>query len=116
MRLVPTLLFCLVAGGCSFSGDITPLEEYPPPNDKLLAGGILAGIKDSHFDPPIEVTDVYRAPANSTPQWMVCVRSAKSEDARRLTYSVFFGKTGYVNSRYSASNENCASQAYHPHN
>jgi hypothetical protein len=116
MRLAPTLLLCLVAGGCSFAGEITAIDADPPPAKAVLDAGLAAGIKDSHFDLPIEATDVYRAPSSSTAQWMACVRSAKSDEARRLSYAIFFGRTGYTSSRYSTYADNCASQPYHPQN
>ena len=53
---------------------------------------------------------------------MVCIRSASSDETRRLTYSVFFGTnpgsglTGqYVKSRYSVFADKCDAQAYHPY-
>jgi len=53
---------------------------------------------------------------------MICVRSASSDEARRLTYSVFYGTnlgnglTGqYVKSRYSVFADNCDAQTYHPY-
>ena len=65
---------------------------------------ITQAISDSHFQPPIEVTDPIRAPVNFTSPWMVCIRSAQSEETRRITYTAFF-KDGYTSSRYSAIND-----------
>jgi hypothetical protein len=119
MRTVLILIFCLLVGACSFMSDVPPLEIGPQPEQEQLKAGIVAGISDSHFAKPIEVTDLFRAPAIMTEQWMVCVRSATSDEARHQTYSVFYGKNGagkdgqYVKSRYSSLNDNCAAQEYH---
>jgi hypothetical protein len=113
MRALATLSLLLFVGGCS---DLPPLDVAQPPNPAPLKSGIVAGINDSHFSKPIEVTDVLRAPANMTPQWMVCLRSATSDEAKRRSYSVFYGKEGtYVSSRYSVSGDNCSAQPYHPY-
>ena len=92
--------------GCS------PPPILPPPDDEKLLAGILKAISNSHFQPPIEVTDPIRAQVNSTPPWMVCIRSAQSEETRRITYTAFF-KDAYTDSRYSAILDGCAAQAYH---
>src|SRR5689334_14585976 len=110
------LLTFLLPGlaACAFLGDTPTLEVAPPPAANLIAEGISTGIKDSHFEQPIEVTDLYRAPPSSIPQWIVCIRSAKSDEARRQTYSVFFGTTGYVQSRYSVYADDCSRQQFQP--
>jgi hypothetical protein len=106
--------------GCSAVGDLPPPQDQAPPNDAQLKSGIVVAISDSHFAPPLEVSDVFRAQASSTQPWMVCIRSGASDEARRLTYSAFFGKDAagtdgqYMKSRYSVILDNCASQAYHP--
>jgi hypothetical protein len=118
MRRVPTILLCLLAGACS---SLPPPEIEPPPEDVQLKAGLTQAIADSHFAKPVEVTDVIRAPASSTQPWMVCIRSATSDEARRVTYAAFFGKDGngkfgqYARSRYSAFAENCDTQVYHPY-
>jgi hypothetical protein len=100
-------------------GDLPPAEVGSQPDEAQLSAGIAAGIKDSHFAPPIEVSDVVRARPSSTPPWMVCIRSGTSDEARRLTYAAFFGKDSsgkdgqYLASHYSAYADNCATQAYH---
>jgi hypothetical protein len=119
MRTVLILFFCLLAAACSFMSDLPPLEVGPQPDQDQLKAGIGGGTIDSHFAKPVEVTDLFRAPPNSTEQWMVCIRSATSDQARRLTYSVFYGKNGsgkdgqYVKSRYSLLSDDCATQEYH---
>jgi len=117
MRRVATILLCLLAAACS---SLPPPEIETPPEDAQLKAGLTAAVADSHFAKPVEVTDVIRAPASSTQSWMVCIRSASSEEARRVAYAAFFGKnaTGkpgqYVRSRYATFAENCGTQTYHP--
>jgi hypothetical protein len=119
MRTVLILLPCLFAGACSFTSDLPPPEVGQPPDQVQLKAGIAAGINDSHFAKPVEVTDLFRAPLSSTAPWMVCIRSATSDEARRLTYSAFYGKNAlgkdgqFIKSRYSVYADNCATQAYH---
>jgi hypothetical protein len=113
MRSTMMLWICLGLVACSSISETAepPPILQPPDGEKLLAG-ITKAISDSHFPPPIEVTDPIRAQANSTPPWMVCIRSAQSEETRRITYTAFF-KDEYTSSRYSAIMDDCAAQAYH---
>jgi hypothetical protein len=117
MRRIPTILFCLLAGACS---TLPAPEVEPPPDETQLKVGVNQAIAESHFAKPVEVSDVINAPASSTQPWMVCIRSANSDDARRPTYAAFFGKDAngkygqYTRSRYSVFAENCETQAYHP--
>ena len=120
MRAGLILLSCLLAGACSSISDLPPPEVGQPPDQDMLAAGIRQGINDSHFPKPVEVTGLFRAPPGSADPWMLCIRSAASDEARRMTYSVFYGKnfnTGkdgqYMRSRYSVYADNCASQTYH---
>jgi hypothetical protein len=113
MRLL-ALTLCLTLAACSsVSENAISQNVVPPPEQKVLEGS-KAAVVESHFAPPIEVTDLMRSNPNYTPRWMVCLRSAKSEESKRITYSVFFNDTAYVSSRYSAIMDACASQTYHP--
>ena len=113
MRHAFTLWLSLGLGACSSISEPTAAPEIgaPPDAEKLLTG-IKQGIADSHFDPPIEVTDPTSARPNSSSPWLVCIRSAKTEESKRITYSAFF-KDAYTNSRYSTIYDGCAAQAYH---
>jgi hypothetical protein len=119
MRIVLIPFLCLLVGACSFLSDVPPLEIGPQPDQDQLKGGIATAINELHFAKPVEVTDLFRAPVNLTEQWMVCIRSATTDEARRLTYSVFYGKNSsgkdgqYVKSRYSTLNDNCTTKEYH---
>lgn len=120
MRIVPTLLLCLLTAACA-GMDLPPPDVGPPPDEVALKAGLTQAISESHLAKPVEVTDAIRAPASSTQGWMVCIRSAISVEARDLTYSAFFGKDAngkdgqYTRSRYSVFADNCETQAYHPY-
>jgi len=108
-----TLLMCLSLAACSsVSEDVTAQNVEPPSDANVLAGTKTAAV-ESHFEPPIEVSDLVRSNPNNTPQWMVCLRSSKTEESKRITYSAFFNEKGYVSSRYSVILDPCASQTYH---
>jgi len=62
---------------------------------------------------PVEVSDPIRANPISSSPWLICLRSGKSEESKRLTYSAFFTDK-YVSSRYSAIVDHCGEQVYHP--
>jgi hypothetical protein len=105
------LLLCL--GLCACSSVAVPPEPTPP--DALtLSNGTRAAINDSHFAPPIEVTDLVKAPSSSSDPWMVCIRGTPPAGPAGWTYSAFFSQTAYVKSRYSADADGCAAQQYHP--
>ena len=113
MRSTMMLWICLGLVACStISETAEPPSILPPPDGEKLLDGIIKAISDSHFQPPIEVTDPIQAPVFSTPPWMVCIRSAQSEETRRITYTAFF-KDEYTDSRYSAIVDGCAAQGYH---
>jgi hypothetical protein len=109
-----TLLLCSSLAACSSVSQNSVSENAePPPEQKVQEGARVAAVQ-SHFEQPIEVSDPIRSNLNNTPPWMVCVRSAKSEESKRITYSAFFNTAGFVSARYSAITEPCATQIYHP--
>jgi len=113
MRRVVLLLLCLGLGGYSSISEAAAPEIPSPPDEANLLSGTRTAITDSHFAPPIEVTDLFKAPPISSNPWMVCIRSAQSDETRRITYSAFF-KDKYVQSRYSVFYDGCSQQQFHP--
>jgi hypothetical protein len=113
MRRVVLLLVCLGLGGCSSISESAAPEIPSPPDEKNLLSGTRTAISDSHFAPPIEVTDLLKAPPISSNPWMLCIRGAQSDETRRSMYSAFF-KDKYVSSRYSVSYDGCIEQQFHP--
>jgi hypothetical protein len=115
MQRTIILWLCLSLGACSSVSETAPPDVVPQPDQPNVLTGIKAAINDSHFAPPIEVTDLISAPPSSSSPWMVCIRSASSEESKRITYSAFF-KSEYISSRYSAIFDGCAANQYHPFN
>jgi hypothetical protein len=113
MRRIVLLLLWLGLGGCSSISESAAPEIPSTPDEKNLLSGTRTAVADSHFAPPIEVTDLLKASPISSNPWMVCIRSAQSDETRRIMYSAFF-KDKYVQSRYSVSNDGCFGQQYHP--
>jgi len=107
------LLLWLGLVACSFVSEGAGQEVSPQPAEADLLSGIRRAIADSHFGPPIEVTDLLRAPAISSNSWMVCIRGKPPSGPPEWTYSAFF-KDKYVQSRYSADNDGCNAQQFHP--
>jgi hypothetical protein len=113
MRRGVLLLLCLGLGGCSSISESAAPEIPSPPDQANLLIGTRTAVTDSHFAPPIEVSDLLKAPPISSIPWMVCIRSAQSDETRRIMYSAFF-KDKYVQSRYTVSNDGCSEQRFHP--
>ena len=113
MPRVNLLLLCLCLGACSSVSEAASQEASPQPDAANLLAGIRAAINDSRFLPPIEVTDLFRAPVNSSNSWMVCIRGTPPVGPQGWTYSAFFKDT-YVQSRYSADFDGCSGQQFHP--
>ena len=71
-------------GNCNARGHLPiglgPRGSFTTAGAANLFGGTVAAISNSHFAPPIEVTDLFRAPVNSSSSWMVCIRSAQSSE------------------------------------
>jgi hypothetical protein len=107
------LLLCLVLAACSSVSESIPEAVVPPPDPSAALRGLKAAASDAHFAEPVEVSDPIRANPVSSSPWLICLRSGKSEESKRLTYSAFF-KNGYVSSRWSAFLDHCAEQVYHP--
>ena len=112
MRL-EVLLLCLCLAACSSVSENAISQDVARPPDEKVLEGTKAAVVESRFEMPLEVSDLMRSNANYTPRWMVCLRSTKTEETKRLTRSVFFSDQGYVFSRYSAIMDGCASQSYH---
>jgi hypothetical protein len=106
------MLLCFLLVGCS-SVESFP-ERVPAPLYLSTIGPELKKvIAEAKLAEPVEVSDPVRANPISISPWLICLRSAKSEESKRQTYSAFFTYK-LVSSRYSAIVDNCGEQVYHP--
>lgn len=106
------LLLCFTLGACSMGAEGLPLGDVPPPDQATALIGLKAAASDAHLAEPVEVSDPIRSNPISSSAWLICLRSGKSEESKRLTYSAFFNK-GYVSSHWSALVDRCGEQTYH---
>ena len=110
--MLRVMLLCFLLAGCS---SVESFPENLPPAPSLSA--VLSELKkvaaEAHLAEPVEVADPIRANPISLSPWLICLRSGKSEESKRLTYSAFFTDK-YVSSHYSAIVDQCGEQAYHP--
>ena len=113
MRFILAFLLSLSLAACASASENAPLEQSPKPDEAALAAGMHAAFADSHFALPIEASDLVRAPVNSLSAWMVCIRSAQSDETKHIMYSAFFTDK-YVSSRYSVYFDGCGAQQFHP--
>ena len=112
MRLL-ALLLCLVLPACSLVSESIPEDVVPSPDPFTALKGLKTAASEAHFAEPVEVSDPIRANPISSSPWLICLRSGKSKESKRLTYSAFFTDK-YVSSRYSAIVDHCGEQVYHP--
>jgi hypothetical protein len=106
------MLFCVLLAGCSSVASL-PEDLQPPPSLSMVATVLKRVAADAKLSEPVEVSDPIRANPISSSPWLICLRSAKSEESKRLTYSAFFTDK-YVSSRYSVIIDHCGEQVYHP--
>jgi hypothetical protein len=112
MRLL-ALLFCLALAACSSVSESIPEDAVPPPDAATALTGLKTAAADAHLAAPLEASDPIRANPIASSPWLICLRSASSDESKRLTYSAFF-KKAYVSSRWSVYVDHCAEQVYHP--
>jgi hypothetical protein len=84
MRVL-TLLLCLALTACSSASESIPQDDVPPPDAAAALAGLKAAVADAHLAAPVEVSDLIRASPNSSSPWLICLRSASSEESKRLT-------------------------------
>ena len=100
------VLLCFLLADCSSVVESFP-ENLPPAPSQSTAAAVLRNVAvQAHIDEPLEVSDPIRAHSISSSPWLICLRSGKSEESKRVTYSAFFTDK-YVSSRYSVMVDNC---------
>ena len=95
------MLLCVLLAGCSSDVERFPQNLPPAPSLSTAAAVLKTVAAEAHLAEPVEVSDPIRANPISSSPWLICLRSGKSEQSKRLTYSAFFTDK-YVSSRYSA--------------
>jgi hypothetical protein len=110
---VSALLLCVLLAACSSVSESVPEDVLPPPDPSTALAGLKTAAANAKLEAPVEVSDPIRANPNSSSPWLICLRSGKSEESKRLTYSAFF-KKDYVSSRWSVFVDHCGEQVYHP--
>jgi hypothetical protein len=114
VRSTGWLVICLGLAACSSVSENAASQDVTRPPEQKVLEGTKAAMAESHFEPPLEVSDLVRSQPNYTPRWMLCLRSAKTEESKRITRSVLFDDRGtVVSSGYSAILDGCAGQPYH---
>jgi hypothetical protein len=106
-------LLCFLLASCS-SVVADPAENLPAaPYLSAVAVDLKKVAAEAHLAEPVEVSEPIRANPISSSPWLICLRSGKSEESKRLAYSAFF-TTKYVSSRYSVIVDHCEEQVFHP--
>jgi hypothetical protein len=103
-------LFFLLAACSTELAD--PPETNNPPDPVKVAGYLKNVAKEAKLQPPLEASAPIEAPAISTDRWIICLRSAVSDETKQKTYSVFFKNDDLKTYRLSAIIEPCAQQKY----
>jgi hypothetical protein len=113
MRLLK-LLPCLVLGACSSFLDDIPQKPDPAPFISTSADDLRKAADQEKLAKPLEVAGPIAANSISIAPWIVCLRSAATEQAQKRVYSVFF-KDGKLSSvRESAIVDHCEAQNFSP--
>ena len=113
MRLLK-LLPCLVLGGCSSFLDDIPEKPDPAPFISTSAIDLRKAAEQEKLAMPLEVAGPIAANSISVAPWIICLRSAATEEARKRVYSAFF-KDGKLSSiRESVFVDHCEAQNFTP--
>ena len=85
MRVLTLLLLGLALAACSSASESMPQDDVPPPDAATTLTGLKAAAADAHLVAPLEASDLIRANPVSSSPWLICLRSASSEESKRLT-------------------------------
>jgi hypothetical protein len=113
MRLLK-LLPCLVLGACSSFLDDIPQKPDPAPFISTSADDLRKAAEQEKLAKPLEVAGPIAANSNSIAPWIICLRSAATEQAQKLVYSVFFKDGKLASVRESAIVDHCEAQNFAP--
>jgi hypothetical protein len=110
MKAIIAMTSLFVLSGCTSD---TVLSIPPAPEPLKNVAELREVASCALLKEPVEYSDPIRAPDISFYPWIVCLRSAATDQSKRQTYSLFFDKE-FERSRLSAMNESCLTATYHP--
>jgi hypothetical protein len=113
MRLLK-LLPCLILGGCSSFLDDIPQKPDPAPFIATSADDLRKAADQEKLAKPLEVAGPIAANSISVAPWIICLRSAATEQARKRVYSVFFRDGKLSSIRESVFVDHCEAQNFTP--
>jgi hypothetical protein len=108
------LSLCLVLAACSSASERIPQEVISPPDPAIAVKGLKQAAQEAKLAEPLEISQPTEAPAPSTPRWIICLRSAASEESKKRIYSVLFSKNAYTALRLSVILDRCDGQTFFP--
>ena len=113
MRLLK-LLPCLALGACSAFLDDLPQTPDPAPFIATSAIDLRKAAADEKLAEPLEAAGPIAANSISVAPWIICLRSAATEEARKRVYSVFFKDGKFSSIRESVFVDHCEAQNFTP--
>jgi hypothetical protein len=113
MRLLK-LLPCLVLGACSSFLDDIPEKADPAPFISTSANDLRKAADQEKLAGPLEVAGPIAANSISVAPWIICLRSAATEQTRKRVYSAFFKDGKLSTIRESVFVDHCESQNFAP--
>ena len=113
MRLLK-LLPCLALGACSSFLDDIPQKPDPAPFISTSTDDLRRVANQENLARPLEVAGPIAANSISVAPWIICLRSAATEQARKRVYSVFFKDGKLSSSRESVIVDHCEAQNFSP--
>jgi hypothetical protein len=108
------LLPCLALGACSAFLDDLPQTPDPAPFISASAVDLRKAADEEKLAKPLEVAGPIAANSISVAPWIICLRSAATEQARKRVYSVFFRDGKLSSIRESVFVDHCEAQNFTP--
>jgi hypothetical protein len=108
------LLPCLALGACSSFLDDLPQTPDPAPFISTSAVDLRKAADQEKLAKPLEVAGPIAANSISVAPWIICLRSAATEQAQKRVYSVFFKDGKFSSVRESVIVDHCEAQNFSP--
>ena len=108
------LFLCFGLAACATEVDSLVTANTDPPDPVKVVDSLKSAAAEAKLQEPLEVTAPIKAPAVSSVPWIICLRSAATEESKRVTYSVFFKNNDRQSFRLSAIIEGCGAQPFSP--